>query len=97
MKFCHPRQTAAHLPWIGIMVRSQGYLANYGHLTYLKGDGSVWITVEEDGGQHHGDEKIGQLDGFDLGGDEFMRFDCSLQLYKTAPMAALRDESFCGV
>lgn len=77
MKFCHPRQKAAHLPWIGIMVRSQGYLANYGHLTYLKSDGSVWITIEDDGGQYHRDEQIGQLAGFDLGSDVFMSFDVS--------------------
>jgi len=30
--------------WIGVGLRSQHYFANYAHLLYIKGDGSIWIT-----------------------------------------------------
>lgn len=78
MRFCNPRQTVSHLPWIGVMVRSQGYLANFGHLAYLKGDGSIWITLEENGGQQHRDEHIGQLTGFNLSDHDFLPFEVSM-------------------
>jgi hypothetical protein len=78
MRFCNPRQTAAHLPWIGVMVRSQGYLANFGHLAYLKADGSIWITLEENGGQQHHDEQVGQLTGFNVSDNRFLPFEVSM-------------------
>ncbi len=78
MKFRSPRATVAQSPWIGIMVRSQGYLANFGHLIYLKHDGSVWVTLERDGGREHDDEQVGQLINFDPEADEFLRFEVSM-------------------
>lgn len=78
LRFCNPRQTVAHQPWIGVMVRSQGYLANFGHLAYLKGDGSIWVTLEEKAGQEHHDEQVGQLTGFSLADHDFLPFQVSM-------------------
>jgi hypothetical protein len=51
-----PRQDQ---PWIGLMLRSQSFWANQGHLAYIRADGSVWITVEK---PEHADEPIGQIE-----------------------------------
>jgi len=54
-------------PWLGVMVRSQSFWANHGHLAYVRADGSVWVTVEEPGG--HRDRQIGQLDPLECSRD----------------------------
>lgn len=46
-------------PWIGLMLRSQSFWANQGHLAYVRADGSVWVTVEN---PEHRDEQIGRLE-----------------------------------
>jgi len=46
-------------PWIGLMLRSQSFWANQGHLAYVRADGSVWVTVEKPA---HDDERIGQIE-----------------------------------
>jgi hypothetical protein len=52
-------------PWLGVAVRSQGYLANMEHLAYLRANGGVFVTLEEDGGQSHIDYEVDSLDDFD--------------------------------
>jgi len=65
-------------PWIGIMLRSQSYLADKGHLAYMRSDGSVWVTLELDNGTKHHDEKVGQIEGFDPDKSGFLHFDVSI-------------------
>lgn len=48
-------------PWLGVMLRSQSFWANHGHLAYIRSNGSTWVTVEKDTG--HDDEQIGSIDG----------------------------------
>lgn len=64
------------IPWFGVMLRSQGYLANYGHLAYVRSNGTVWITLEEDRGTRHTDIQIGTIDNWDLG--KFVHFDIAI-------------------
>lgn len=61
--------------WIGIMLRSQHFFANFGHLVYLNQDGAVSRTVPEDDlGKYH-NEEFGQIDNFNPDSEEFMVFD----------------------
>jgi hypothetical protein len=62
-------------PWIGVAVRSQGYLANKEHLVYLHADGAVWVTLEEDGGTRHTDVFVGRINHFDPESDQPIVFD----------------------
>lgn len=67
-----------HPCWIGIMLRSQHFYANFGHLVFLGSDGTVSRTVPEDElGKYH-DEQVGQIDGFDPDSREFVVFDLSM-------------------
>jgi len=61
--------------WIGVAVRSQGYLANYEHLAWLGNDGIVHRTgpdVEAKGKDEH---TLGQLSTFDPSREQFVPFD----------------------
>jgi hypothetical protein len=62
-------------PWMGVMLRSQGYFANMGHLTLIRANGEVAIT-QEDAGQHK-DVNIGKIDDFDPS-DGFIAFDITI-------------------
>lgn len=53
------------MPWFGLMLRSQSFWANHGHLVHVRRDGSVRVTLEVDG--EHTDELIGQLEPFTPG------------------------------
>jgi hypothetical protein len=63
-------------PWIGVMLRSQSFWANHGHLAYIRADGSVWVTLEKETG--HDDERIGQVPGFEPEPNHFTKFDVSI-------------------
>jgi hypothetical protein len=63
--------------WMGIMLRSQGYFANSGHLAVLRENGVVALTQEVDGGRHE-DVEIGRIEGFDPARDEFVPFDIAI-------------------
>ena len=63
-------------PWIGVMVRSQSFWANHGHLAYMRADGSVWVTMEKETG--HTDERIGDIAGFNPGQDRFTKFEIAI-------------------
>ena len=77
--FSVARGNPMDLPWMGIMLRSQAYLADKGHLAYMRSDGSVWVTLElqEADGPKHENKQIGQIKGFDPTGREFVPFDIS--------------------
>ncbi len=62
-RFSSPRQGTPYPPWIGIMLRSQGYHASSGHLAVLRANGEVAFTQEGEGG--HTDIDIGKLKDFD--------------------------------
>jgi hypothetical protein len=66
--------------WMGIMLRSQGYLASSGHLALLRGNGVVAHTQEvpEAIGTRHEDVDIGTLNGFDPALNGFVPFDISI-------------------
>lgn len=76
--FSVARGNPVNQPWIGIMVRSQAYLADKGHLAYMRADGSVWVTLEEENGTKHRDEQIGQIPNFDPTSLTFIPFDISM-------------------
>jgi hypothetical protein len=65
-KLGHPKTDQ---PWLGVMLRSQSFWVNHGHLAYIRSDGGAWVTVEKETG--HDDEQIGRIDGFDPRTDEF--------------------------
>jgi hypothetical protein len=56
-------------PWLGVMLRSQSFWANHGHLAYIRADGTTWVTLEKETG--HDDDPIGKIDGFNPLSDEF--------------------------
>ena len=64
-------------PWIGVMVRGQGYLASSGHLAVLRANGEVAYTQETDGHQHQ-DVSIGKIEHFDASGPDFVPFDVKI-------------------
>ncbi|MCC6394531.1 MAG: hypothetical protein IT167_28305 [Bryobacterales bacterium] len=76
-RFSSPRHDAPYQPWIGIMLRSQGYLASSGHLAVLRADGSVART-QENGGNQHVDIELGQIDDFDPQAGKIVHFDVSI-------------------
>lgn len=67
-----------HPCWIGIMLRSQHFFADFGHIVYLNSHGAVSRTVPEDDlGRYH-NEEFGQIDNFDPDSGEFVPFDLSM-------------------
>jgi hypothetical protein len=76
-RFSSPRPNAPYPPWIGVMLRSQGYLASSGHLAVLRANGDVAFT-QEVGGTQHEDVAIGYLQGFDAARDECVPFDIAI-------------------
>jgi hypothetical protein len=65
-------------PWIGIMVRSQGYYADYGHLVYLDSAGQVLRTIPREPPPKAPDELIGRIPGFDADSDAYVPFIVSM-------------------
>ena len=51
-RFSSPLQNTPYPPWIGVMLRSQGYMANSGHLAVLRANGVVARTQENEGKDH---------------------------------------------
>ena len=77
-RFNSPRvRGVPYPPWIGVMVRSQGYLATSGHLAVLRANGEVAYTQELNGTEHR-DVNIGWLKGFDPNAPGFVSFDVSI-------------------
>ena len=76
-RFSSRRHDAPYPPWMGVMLRSQGYLASSGHLAVLRANGEVARTQENDG-KHHVDIEIGKIDGFDPERKEFVPFEVSI-------------------
>jgi hypothetical protein len=76
-RFNSPLPNPPYPPWIGVMLRSQGYLASSGHLAVLRANGDVAFTHEV-GGTQHEDVAIGFLDGFNLARNEFVAFDIAI-------------------
>jgi len=76
-RFSSPLPNAPYQPWIGVMLRSQGYLASSGHLAVLRANGDVAFT-QEVGGTQHEDVGIGYIDGFDAGRNNLVPFDIAI-------------------
>ena len=64
--------------WIGIALRSQGYLADQEHLIWLQHDGKVFHTGPGLGAQGKDESLIGQLQGFDPDTSGFVAFDVTI-------------------
>jgi hypothetical protein len=64
-------------PWLGVMLRSQGYMANSGHLALLRADGVVAVRQEFDDGRLP-DVDIGKLDNFDPTDPQPIPFDITI-------------------
>lgn len=68
--------TAELDPFMGVMVRGQHYFANFGHLIFVRKDGTVYLTVREDvRGKYH-DEPVGKTANFDM--RQFVYFDIAM-------------------
>lgn len=76
MCFSRTLTSPPYPPWMGIMLRSQGYFANMGHLSLLRANGEVARTEYEAG--NHKDINIGKIDGFDSTRREFVPFDITM-------------------
>jgi hypothetical protein len=61
--------------WIGVALRSQHFFANYGHLVYLRPDGTVWHTRPRSESEYE-DIQVGQLQPTALQG--FVSFDVKM-------------------
>jgi hypothetical protein len=61
--------------WLGIALRSQGYLANHEHLAWLSSDGTTWRTGPGHSVRDKDEHKVGALPGFDPSGVEYIPFD----------------------
>jgi len=61
--------------WIGIAVRSQGYLANHEHLVWLGSDGIVWRTSPDARAENKDEHQLGQMPSFDPLTGQFLPFD----------------------
>jgi len=60
-------QTKIGENWVGVMFRSQHFFADYGHLIYVKSDGSIRHTQPiSEFAKHHEDPLIGQIRKFDI-------------------------------
>ena len=65
-----------HKPFMGVMVRGQHYFANFGHLIFVRQDGTVYLTMlEDDSGKYH-DEPLGKIAEFDM--RQFTCFDIAM-------------------
>jgi hypothetical protein len=62
--------------WIGIALRSQHFFADYGHLVFVRPDGSIRHTEPHDESQPLGDVEIDSLKGFTL--SQFVTFRLSI-------------------
>lgn len=63
-------------PFMGVMVRGQHYFANFGHLIFVRQDGTVYLTMrEDDSGKYH-DEPLGKIADFDM--RQFACFDIAM-------------------
>jgi hypothetical protein len=76
-RFSSPLPNPPYPPWMGIMLRSQGYLASSGHLAVVRANGIVAYTREVEG-VHHEDVEIGRMDGFDPARPDFLPFDIAI-------------------
>jgi hypothetical protein len=74
-RFNSPLSNSPGPPWIGVMLRSQNYFANGGHMALLRINGEAFM-VQPVQGQPHKDVPIGRIDGFDP--DQFVPFDISI-------------------
>lgn len=61
--------------WIGVAVRSQGYLADQEHLAWLGSDGNVSRTGPGVNAQGKDEHRLGWLPGFEPSLEEFIPFD----------------------
>jgi len=79
-RFSSPLPNPPYPPWMGVMLRSQGYLASSGHLALLRGNGVVAHTQEvpEPNGMRHEDVEIGAIDRFNSLDGAFVPFDISI-------------------
>ncbi len=65
---------AAGQGWIGIMLRSQHFFAEAGHLIYVVSDGSIHCTKPvNEFGKEESDPDLGQIQGFSL--NDWVEFD----------------------
>ena len=76
-RFSSPRHDAPYTPWMGVMLRSQGYLASSGHLAVLRANGEVARTQENEG-KDHVDIDLGKIGGFDPQRKDFVPFEVSI-------------------
>ena len=66
----------AHDPFMGIMLRGQHYFANFGHLIFVRQDGTVYLTlIEDERGKYH-DEPLEKIADFDM--RQFTCFDIAM-------------------
>ena len=61
--------------WIGVAVRSQGYLSNYEHLAWLGSDGVVHRTGPGIDPRTKDEHEVGRLSDFDPSARQFVVFD----------------------
>jgi hypothetical protein len=52
--------------WIGISIRSQHFYANFGHLVYIKSDGSLVYARPSDDKGNYDDIELGRVRDFDI-------------------------------
>jgi hypothetical protein len=64
--------------WIGIALRTQGYLANYQHLVWLAEDGRVMRTGPDKNPGSKDEHEIARLANFDPNTDDFKPFDVEM-------------------
>jgi hypothetical protein len=81
MRFAELRPSAAvGQGWIGIMLRSQHFFANWGHLIYVVSDGTVRRTQPIDEFNKEDEEpSLGQIQGFSL--TDWVNFDLRFDEY----------------
>jgi len=77
LRFASPLSNPPAPPWLGVMLRSQGYLADSGHLALLRINGEV-VKVQPAEGRPHKDVNIGRIEGFDPDRQGFIPFDVSI-------------------
>jgi hypothetical protein len=63
-------------PFMGIMIRGQSYFANFGHLVFVRQDGTIYLNVREDDAGNNHDEPLGKINGFDI--RSFVRFEVAV-------------------
>jgi len=75
-RFSSPLPNPPYPPWMGVMLRSQGYLASSGHLALLRANGVAAITQESAG--KHEDVDVGKIPGFQPAASGFVPFDIAI-------------------